>query len=660
MANTVPLPPLSPPGFSVHLIRAGEDGGEPFVRVADPQPGERRYEALLKSETGAVVARLLLQLPAEEPQPLLDEEGEVAGPVTEARWGAARRDLEALAASPRHFPGLILPAGGETPAMPALLPPAFFCPVPGAIFPIPCPGCLGPLATCRDDALLAQARLPLYSVSSRRFLHCPGCHAAGEATPYFSLEESVPEELRARGVGGLADLRQQLAAALDGRPPAAGGEHLPCASCPEAGACLGAGGGPEPGAAPAPRWVPFNPHDTPFLLTRPHHVSFEGLLDRLGGRPTGGDRSPDLGLLFSPAGSGVDAVEVLALKLAAFRQLVRAVREYYRILDLPHLDLHPAQVGVEEGAPGEELPRLWSFQVKLMGTSSARLLRLDDAVEILRPPPHLQLPYSSPRVRASYLVGRRRGELVLERLEPAGDGWRIVGDLFDPDGIYPEPAPGDWIVLTWPAGTLADGERVTAARLAPAESAGSGRPHRLSTAPVALAAATVRRLEGARGLRIPRIAYRVYPRLGVGDDLYSLGALLLRAVLVNDRQDLGIVEQLAASPEADLEQLRRRHGDALASANVFYQENDRLPGRPNAIPDELWRETLGVALRLLRPESLAEAGGDDPQARLHELWLTVGSLLRRLQLILFYRQPVHLEIRSLISELLAEEPEGGA
>ncbi len=653
MPTTIPFLPLSPLGFSVHLVLAEAGaGGDPFVRVADQQPGERRYPALLKSETGTVVARLMLQLPGEEPDPLLDEAGEVAGPVTEARWDAARRDLEALSAAPRHFPGLVLPAAGERPAVPAVLPPTFFCPVPGALFPVPCPGCLGPLRTCRDDAVLARAELPLHAVSSRRFLHCPGCRAGGGAPRFFSGQERVPEELREKGVGGLDDLRRELAAALDRREPAATPpEHLPCASCPQAGPCLGAGDA-------APRWVPFNPHDSPYLLTHPHHGSFEGLLDRLGGRPLEGDRSPDLGLLFSPAGSGVDAVEVLALKLAAFRQLVRAVREYYRIVGLPHLDLHPAQVGVEERAPGDELPRLWSFQVKLLGTSSARLLRFDDGVEILRPPPHLRLPYSSPRVRASYLVGRRRGELVLERLEPAGEGWRIVGDLFDPDGIYPEPAAGDWIVLTWPGGTLADGECSTAARLAPG--AGSGLPHRLSTEPVALAAATARKLEGARGLRLPRVAYRVYPRLGAGDDLYSLGALLLRAVLVNDRQDLGIVEELAASPEADLEGLLQRHGEALASANVFYQESDRVPGRPNAIPGELWRQTLEVALGLLSAESTAQSGGDDPQARLHELWLTAGSLLRRLQLILFYRQPVHLEIRSLISELLAEAPEGGA
>ncbi len=659
MATTIPLLPLSPVGFSVHLMLAEEGtGGEPFVRVAAEQPGERRYPALLKSETGAVVARLVLQLPGDEPDPLSDQAEGAPGAALEARWDAARRDLEALAAAPRHFPSLVLPASEQRPEVPALLPPTFYCPVPGELFPVPCPGCLAPLRTCRDDAILARAELPLYSVSSRRFLYCTGDHGEGAGRRFYS-PESLPGEPREKGVGGVGDLRRELAAALDRRAREAHApaiEHLPCASCTEAGSCLGAGGR---GGASAPRWVLFNRHDSPFLLTHPHHGSFEGLLDRLGGRPLDGDRSPDLGLLFSPAGSGVDAVEVLALKLAAFRQLVRAVKEYYRILGLPHLDLHPAQIGVDECAPGEELPRLWSFQVKLLGTSSARLRKLDAGVEVVSPPPRLQLPYSSPAVRASYLIGRRRGELVLDRLEPVdGNSWRIFGNLVDPDGIYPRPVPGDWILLTWPEGVLAASERTTAARPAPAEPAERERPYLLSTEPVVLAAATARKLENARGMRIQRVAYRVYPRLGISDDLHSLGALLLRAVLVNDRQDLGIVESIAAEPETDLESLLRRHGPALTSANVFFQEHDRAPGRPNAIPGDLWQETLGLALRLLATERRAETGGDDPQARLHQLWLAVGSLLRRLRLILFYRQPVHLEIRSVISELLADETPG--
>jgi hypothetical protein len=181
---------------------------------------------------------------------------------------------------------------------------------------------------------------------------------------------------------------------------------------------------------------------------------------------------------------------------------------------------------------------------------------------------------------------------------------------------------------------------------------------------VQLQAKTARKLEKARGLRIPRVAYRVYPHLGIEDDLYSLGVLLLRSLLVNDRQDLGVVEKIAAAaaeaaPQFDLEALLERHGASLSSTNVFFQETDRLPGRPNAIPDDLWRETLEVALGLLRAPAQRDASSAerDSQTRLDRLWLTLGGLLRRLQLILFYRQPVHLEIRSLISELLAEETE---
>jgi hypothetical protein len=334
--------PLTRGAFSIHLV-VDEEGaeGDGFARAGGDLPGERRYLALLQSETGAVAARMTLQLPSEDLAPLLEEEEGLSGPQLEARWEAARRDLETLAAAPQHFPRLVLPAGEEASAVADLLPPMFFCPVPQRFFAVPCPACLGALRTCRDDSLLAGADLPLYSASSTRLLYCPAGHEDDEPTRFYFVEGDVPEELAGKGVSPLSDLRQQLAAALDRRAEseeAVPAESLPCASCPEAGPCLGAGDGGKgatakaPKVPTAPRWALFNRHDSPFLVTQPSGEPFESLLDRLGGRPLDGDRSPDLGLLFSPAGSGVDAVEILTLKLAAFRQLCRAVGQYYRIL----------------------------------------------------------------------------------------------------------------------------------------------------------------------------------------------------------------------------------------------------------------------------------------------------------------------------------------
>src|SRR5262245_9648294 len=53
--------------------------------------------------------------------------------------------------------------------------PVTFCKKVRAYFHPPCPKCRGPLADCRDDALLRDHGLPEYSKSITRYLTCASC-----------------------------------------------------------------------------------------------------------------------------------------------------------------------------------------------------------------------------------------------------------------------------------------------------------------------------------------------------------------------------------------------------------------------------------------------------------------------------------------------------
>ncbi|MCP4659531.1 MAG: hypothetical protein GY856_29345 [bacterium] len=682
-ATTVQLLPLSPAPFSVHLVLAekGSDG-EVFVRVGGESSGARSYLALLMSETGVVLDRLVLKLPVESAAVHFPGEEVASHAVVEAKWAAAREDLRKLREAPRYFPLLVLPSAAENAAVPPRLPPSFFCPVAERFFPVPCPACLRPLSSCRDDALLAQARLPLYSATTSRFLHCPACLSRGEAPRFFIGAPGVPPEgdkwgvageLAEKGVGGIDTLRAQLAATLErlaakGAPP--GGEiRLPCVTCPQVGPCLGAGLKGKRAKAGAARWIVFNFYDSPYLLTRLAAVPFDRFVELLGGRPGESDQPAGPGYLFAAEGSGIDAVEVLALKLVLFLQLVRALREYYRLLGLPHLDLHPAHIAVEPGSQGDQLPHLWSFQVKLLGTSSSRLQRLGSGVEVVLPPREPQVPFCSPALRDSCLIQPRTAELVLDRLVPEkGEAgrFRLVGKLADPNGIFPPPSACDRLRLSWPRDLLGAPERSAVARPDPQDSGAGSAALSITTEPLALGELSAQQVGQVRGLRIPDVRYRIYPALGVAEDVYSLGVLLLRTLLVNDRQDLGALEEVVAaigarnrtdSVEAALASVLAEHSGVLAESNVFFQEADRVAGRPNSIPDELWRETLLFAFRLIARGpglGLPDEGASDA-VHLEAVFKSAEDLLRRLNNILFQRQAVHMEIHSVIGELLAEE-----
>jgi hypothetical protein len=653
--SPVRLLPLGPAPFAVWLLRAegGEASGDPFLRAGAGKGGNRAYLALLKSETGAVVDRLLVELPGDDPgEAPFPGDDPLANAAVEAEWAAAHRDLLRLLAAPAHFPELVLPAeagpGGY-------LPPTVFSPATGRLYRIPCPRCFAALRTCRDDARLAAAGLPLYSSTAARFLHCPSCPPAGEEERFYA---GSPAEARGLGerVGTLEDLRRELAGA-SGREPA--GEDLPPSG-----------------------WTVFNLHDSPWLATRLASLSFDELLARLGGG--GAEERAGGGFLFAAEGSGIDAVEVLALKLAVFVQAVSALRRHYLLLGRPHLDLHPDHLRAEPGPPADGLPSLWSFQVKLLGASSAQPASLGPGIEVPLPPRNPRAPYASSAIRTSRLATPSLAELLVERVVAEKGGWdlyRLEGTLLDPHGFFPAPAPRDWVQLAWPRDLLGAG-RSTAARLDP-RVAPQSVEIAITTEPVELDPALAQRLGRPGGFRVPGVRYKIYPALSAPEDLYSLGLLLLRVLLVNDGQALSALEPLVeAVPQGAGQEIRgaRRslesvdealsamlaaEPEKLSKTNIFHRAVERAPGRPNSIPDEIWTEALLFALRLvargpgfgLTPERGGSFAYNEtyPVAHLDEVRTQAEDLLRRLYALLFHRQAVHVEIQSVLAELLADE-----
>jgi hypothetical protein len=691
--SRVRLLPLGSAPFAVYLLRAEprtESNSEsPFQRAGGRDAGVRAYLGVLAGETGAAIDRVVIELPGDDAgEPSFPEEEPAANSVIEAEWATAHQDLLRLLAAPAQFPELVAPA------TPGLLPPTIFCATSGRLFRIPCPRCFGALRTCREDALLAAAGLPLFSATAAKFLYCPACHPKEEGEgPRFW----VGGEAEARGlerVGTLEDLRRDYGVALEkarAEKLPLRLDELPCATCPRPGHC---GATPPAPAAPtgrkataatpivsAPGWTVFNLHDAPFLVTRQAPVAFDDFVARLGAGGETAEGVPSPGFLFAAEGSGIDAVEVLALKLAAFLQIVADVRRHYLLLGRPHLDLHPGHLVVEPGLQGGFLPALWSFRVKLLGASPARLGQLGAGLTVPLPPRDPQPPFASPAVRAARLASPAAGELMIERVLPekgGADRWRIEGTLLDPHGFYPPPTLRDYVQLAWPR-ELFGRVRTATARLDP-RSAPESVEMAITTEPLELDVTLAQRLSRPGGFRVPGVRYKIYSALSAPEDMYSLGILLLRILLVNDTQALSTLEPLIeAVPQGTSQSVRgsRRtveealsamlaaEPERLAKANLFHREADRAAGRPNSIPEEIWTGVLLFALRLigrgpgfgLTPEKGGSYGFNEasPVSHLDEAQAEAEDLLRRLHGLLFQRQAVHVEVATLIAELLAED-----
>lgn len=693
-----PVLPISPAPFAVHLALAEPaTSGDPFIRLDGAGGNTRTYLGSLRSAAGAEVAPVVVQLPPRQ----IDREKAPTLRRIEQQWSRRRDDQRRLAGvAPELFPQQLLPGESNDPGHG--LEPLLYCHTRQRLFPILDPRSLRPLHTCRDDKLLVGRSLPPSATGVFPLLVDP--EASEDPARFYLAAETVPAELAQQGVMGLAELRTELAATLAEKirtEPGFDPSRYPATE-------------PSPDAddsASGPPWFVLTEYDSPYLVSRCEPWDFDAFVDYLGGREittaTGpaassrgkrgskggkgkgassrfqiGSEGAAGGYLFATEGSGLDAVEVLLLKLALFDQVVEAIDHHYRTLG-PHLDLHPGHLAVHTPeSTGTTLPDRWSFRARLLGLSSARRRTLPQGVEQVAPPAHPRRPYASRALREAALIETRDGEVVIDRLleekKDTVSRFVVQGRLRDPNGIFPAPKHGDLLLVHWPHQLFGSADFTTTAQADP-EASASDAELVFFTEPVELTSAVVKRLKVAVSTPLRGSRYRLLPRLHVPDDLHALGILLLRLLLVNDHQDLSVVEQVLGDVpdltvdlgqdmgfsfeqrlESSLANALEEHLERLAPSNIFFREDDRLAGRANAIPQELWQETLRLAWRLVArgPGFGLTPGGrfdeDHPASHLDPLIQEVRSLLRQLRLILFRRQGVHVEVHSMIAEMMAD------
>ncbi|MFB3891075.1 MAG: hypothetical protein ACE15C_03520 [Phycisphaerae bacterium] len=497
---------------------------------------------------------------------------------------------------------------------------------------------------CQDDALLAAKGLPPYSTSLCRYLCLP---ALKDTSPFVPVTTNAPTN----------EATKPLAQVLG-----------------DAGSL-----------------VPVNPAGGLMLVRAWHPAGYEEFVNVLGGAPYAGllhGRSPleltdqeqvlktdaaqalDQGrLLVAPQGRHGQLVETLHLKLRLLADAVGNVRSLIQSQQRPLLNLTAGSFRVSFAPIGAGLPVLWTARAVLVDAGDAVTLPIQssDAQYFLRAAAAPATVYAPAAIGLSI---RSQGVVRIRKVLPEASGATIIeGTLATQERIA--PARND---LAWLRVRVSSGHVDLYARLEsePALAAGEWRFRTIGQRLSKQAAAD---LKAAEGVPMGNTPFEVVPLLTSPCDLYSLGVLAVRTLLVNPATTLAIAldevlslaRQVAAAHKPDVHLPERikavfeQDKRWLESLGPHRLTQDELPPEEafELVPSVLWFETLAMIVRMLPgigPDSLCRDLGDAPGGAYHQVFdrtiADLDTLLLRTRSLVVVDWKANREIHAVIRKYL--------
>lgn len=430
-----------------------------------------------------------------------------------------------------------------------------------------------PWSLCRDDALLTAKGLPPYSASNERFLYA---ERLGQESPFVPVS------------GETAD-----------REPVAGRQ-------------LNVGG-----------LIPFNPAGGLMMVRDYSPLSYRTYADWLGRRVTvgaerdakGADIVPgdpnhaggDGWLLPSLHGRCGRVVETLHLKLRMVAAALDVTYRTERATNQPMLNLSDASFRVDLGERSPGLPFMWgahvtlavggdAFEVPVPGVAEKYYLPgRPSELSLYRPAIADQPPRGRAIVQAARHIPQANEQLILQGTFVTDDRLRV--------------GPRDLVCVRLPLGDQRIELYLNLERSGQYEG-----EWRFRSLPQRFPDTVRQRIERAEGLPPVESAFEVLPLLGSPCDLYAVGVLAVRTLLVNGQNTL-------SSALEDVLTLARRagaHADQSAPLSIRIAELFNT--------DPRWRDVLGPQ-RLIYDATTPQDASD---AIPHELWLDVLAAIVRM------------------------------
>lgn len=319
------------------------------------------------------------------------------------------------------------------------------------------------------------------------------------------------------------------------------------------------------------------------------------------------------------------SLELFWLKWNLFTGLCRRIQGIHQEHQRPLLNLQPAHLRLTMAAATEPfVPVRWGFS---LDTSNLQLadrftppgMPTDFPAQLFSPPPDAHPLYSAPLVRRQGLEQEETATLLVRSTErmrdsPPGEIRGIVQAQLVSDRLKgADYSLGDLFLVAPNLSEEGESLRIWASKRGSAE-----RGVLLEGVTEPVSPAVWEGFEKARQKVFARSEVMIYKSLHIPCDLYSLGMILFRTLLVNDRQEMeGVYEAvdrtagqlgpISLSLENQEKQflsrrLRfylRKEGEILSKKAIFYRQQERENGC-DAIPDDLWIEALLIGFRLIQ------------------------------------------------------------
>ncbi len=439
---------------------------------------------------------------------------------------------------------------------------------------------IAPWRVCKDDELLKSRDLPGYSTSPYRYLFQPELK---DAKTFIATTVDAPVNAH---VQGLDEFAAGLGVHAIFNP--AGGFVRVIRHCPlELESYLQILEGKA--------WNEAN-SETSVIL--PDNVYAE--LKEWSANPTG---LPFL--LHGKSSAGERLNEIFLLKLQLLYDLLKRVRAFVKVHQVPLLNLSPASFRVYIGQTGDLFPALWSAESQLVRTGQAFPLRIQSTEHKY----FVRLGKNEPTPFFPGSVGTHSFGIAsaqIREVQMSGDRVVLEGTLVAEDFLAADPHDLLWFKL--PLGE----ERLEFYGHLQKSDAGP-REARFRTLPATLSEAVVARLKGSAGVRFSKAPYEIRPLLSSPCDLFSLGVIGVRILLANNLKNLPVLLDEILS-------LARRVNDNAADPEKRVAELQKLIQTDPRLFD------------LLGPGALVESGYTSQQAwsAIHgPIWLETISLLLR-------------------------------
>ncbi len=379
------------------------------------------------------------------------------------------------------------------------------------------------------------------------------------------------------------------------------------------------------------------------------------------------------GHLFSGrAGKAGRLLEVFHLKLNLIFQALEETRAAIRFQQLPFLVLGAESFRLQLFEIGTGLPLFWSAQVDLAESNCALAISAGGSEARYFIPPELPGP-SIYRPQTRSLAERGSATVRIRKIfPPTLEGASLEATLATDERL--NLTASDLIHVRLP---VAGGRTDLYGRADESEALAKGET-RFRTLPQKLSEPVRYALENLAGAPIANASFEILPLLTSPCDMYALGVLAIRVLLVDEENTLAIAldEMLSLAREVAVEhkpdvalgkrlhtiiERDRRWAASLGPYRLVRDDGIRQVAA-RIIPADLWWETIGLIVRLfpgIGPDSFCKDFGDAPSSALD--WIFEDAISQINLLLLRSRSLVvadwnqNLEIHDAIYEVIAKK-----